>query len=72
MGVTLINNHRQPITLDDGTILAAAGSPGCQKEVAEISARDRRRHVDTGRIAVVDEPQTKLASPARKPKEETK
>lgn len=50
----VINNHRQPITLDGGTVLAAAGTPGSQKEVAEISDRDRRRHVETGRIAIVE------------------
>ena len=51
----LINHHLQPITLDGGTILAAAGTDGSQKEVAEITDRDRRRHVDTGRIAIVEE-----------------
>jgi hypothetical protein len=68
----LINNYRQPITLDGGVILAAAGTAGCQKEVAEISDRDRRRHVDTGRISVVDEPEARSVKPARTAKEDSK
>jgi hypothetical protein len=64
----VINNHRQPLTLDDGTILAAAGTPGSQKEVAEISERDKRRLVDTGRISIVEDPESpapKKLSPAK-------
>jgi hypothetical protein len=49
----LINNHRQPLTLDGGVILAAAGTPGSEKEVESISDRDRRRYVASGRIAIV-------------------
>lgn len=55
----VINNHRQPIVLDDGTTLAAAGTQGSVRELESISERDRRRHVERGRIAVED-----LASPA--------
>jgi hypothetical protein len=50
----LINNHRQPITLEGGTILAAAGTDGSTREVESITERDRRRHVQTGRVRVVD------------------
>lgn len=58
----LINNHRQPLALDDGTILAAANTAGSQRDVEQISERDRRRYVDTGRIAVLDDP----APPSRR------
>jgi hypothetical protein len=68
----LINNHRQPITLDGGTVLAAAGTPGSQKEVPEISDRDRRRHVATGRIAIVEEQEAQVTKQARISKEEAK
>ncbi|MGA9768279.1 MAG: hypothetical protein WBV94_04510 [Blastocatellia bacterium] len=50
----VINNHRQPLTLDSGVILAAAGTPGSQKEVDSISDADRKRY--TGRIAVIENP----------------
>ena len=46
------NNHRQPITLTGGVILAAAGTPGSIRELDAISDKDRRRHA--GRIAVVE------------------
>lgn len=66
----LTNNHRQPIALDNGTILAASGTPGSVREVESISDRDRRRHVERGRIAVKDLGST---SPAGKSsKKETK
>ena len=60
----LANNHRQPIPLDGGTILAAAGTPGSTKEVAaeDITDRDRRRHIDSGRVVILDEvPQVEVA-----------
>ena len=53
----LVNNHRQPLTLDGGIILAAAGSDGSAREVESINDRDRRRYVETGRIAIIEEPQ---------------
>lgn len=64
----LINNHRQPITLDDGTILAAAGTEGSAREVENLSERDRRRYVETGRVAIVE---AKATQPQRK-KEDSK
>ena len=57
----LISNHRQPITLDDGTVIAAAGTPGSTRE-ASLSDRDRRRYVETGRLAVIEGPAISTAS----------
>lgn len=48
----LINNTRQPITLEDGTILAASGTDGSQRAVENLSERDRERYVETGKVAV--------------------
>jgi hypothetical protein len=48
----VFNNHRQPLTLEGGVILAAAGTPGSVRELETISEKDRRRHA--GRIAVVE------------------
>jgi hypothetical protein len=48
----VVNYQRWPLTLEDGTILAADGTPGSTKEVTSLSDRDRR-HVVAGRIAIV-------------------
>lgn len=53
----LINNTRQAINLDDGTILAAAGFNGSIKEVEAISDRDRKRYVDTAKVRIAPEPE---------------
>jgi len=58
----VINNHRQPLTLEGGVILAAAGTDGSTREVEKLTERDRRRYLDRGLIAVVTEP---LAAPAQ-------
>jgi hypothetical protein len=68
----LTNNHRQPLVLDDGTILAAAGTDGSVREVESISDRDRRRYVDSGRIAVVGDSAAPVRARKVEPKEETK
>lgn len=71
----LINNHTQPVTLEDGTILAAAGTDGSTKEVETLSDKDKRRYLDTGLIAiepvpVEPEPRTKRgAQPVQKEEE---
>jgi hypothetical protein len=39
MKVTNLRTHA--ISLDDGTMLAAAGTPGATKEVEELSASDK-------------------------------
>lgn len=48
---TIINQHTQPLPLDDGTILAAAGTPGSEREVEGVSERDQRRYLRRGLIA---------------------
>ena len=52
----LISNYGKPLVLDSGVQLAAAGTPGSTRDVDSISDRDRKRHVDTGRIAIVEDP----------------
>lgn len=66
----LINNHSQPISLEGGTILAAAGTEGYIKEVDSISDRDRRRHVDTERIRIVEEAVAPSGTSRKSPKED--
>jgi hypothetical protein len=52
MRLRVINNHRQPITLESGVILAAAGTPGSTREVESITDKDRRRNA--GRINIIE------------------
>ena len=52
--VKLINNHSQPLSLEGGVILAAAGTEGSEREVEALSEFDRRRLVDTGRVSVIE------------------
>ncbi|HKO43334.1 MAG TPA: hypothetical protein VJU84_08590 [Pyrinomonadaceae bacterium] len=70
------NLRTQPITLEDGTILAAAGSAGSTKPVGALSDRDERRLVRRRMISVVDKSLKVVsdapparASSARAPKE---
>ena len=51
--VTVINQEREAIMLDDGTQIGAAYTPEARREV-ELSDDDRRRYVETGRLAVVE------------------
>ena len=67
----LINNHRQPITLDSGVILAAAGTPGSTREVDSITDRDRRRLA--GRVNLIEaHSQTQQAATASQDASDTK
>jgi hypothetical protein len=47
------NNDMQPIPLDGGTVLAAAGTKEAGPREVELSARDRKLYVDTGRITIL-------------------
>lgn len=67
----LRNLQRHPVSLDDGTILAAAGTEGSVKEVETVSEADQRR-IDDGVIAgVADAPQPPDAPPSQRPASET-
>ncbi|MCP9494287.1 MAG: hypothetical protein MSG64_07515 [Pyrinomonadaceae bacterium MAG19_C2-C3] len=46
------NNTLQSVMLEDGTLLAAAGTDGSTKEGVTVSKGDRKRLVDTGKISV--------------------
>lgn len=50
----LINQHSQPIALESGVVLAAAGTEGSVRHVESISEGDRRRYASRGLIAVRD------------------
>ena len=56
------NNQRHPVVLEDGTILAAAGSEGSRKQV-ELSDADRARLVDRNIVTVIEEPAGDRGSP---------
>lgn len=47
------NNHTQPLVLEDGTVLAAAGTLGSVKEVAGLGASDERL-ISGGLISIRD------------------
>ena len=72
------NQRMQPVILDDGTMLAAAGTDGSTKTVASLSARDEKRLVRRQMISVVDkslkavsEASNRSAVAARQGKEST-
>lgn len=60
----VINNHSQPLSLDSGEILAAAGTAGAAREVQDVSERDRRRYVDTNLIRVLSDATTEPSAGA--------
>lgn len=66
----VVNNHSRPLALEDGTILAAAGTPGATKTVKRLGDKDRKRYLDTGRIAVIDDPPPRSATRKDSGKEE--
>lgn len=51
----LANQVRHPVVLEDGTVLAAAGTDGAVKEVGSISEADRARYLDNGLVADIGE-----------------
>lgn len=53
--IELVNNMRQPVSLADGVILAAADTKGSARKVESLSESDRQRLVDTGRVTILRE-----------------
>lgn len=51
----VVNNQARAIPLEDGTVLAAAGTPGSVRTVADLAETDQRL-VDRGLIGVRDMP----------------
>ena len=49
----VVNSHSQPLPLESGVVLAAAGTEGSVREVEELTANDRRL-VDRGLIVVME------------------
>jgi hypothetical protein len=49
-----VNQTRHPVVFEDGTILAAAGTDGCEKEFISISDPDRRRYIESGLVVELD------------------
>jgi hypothetical protein len=56
--VTVINQGREPLMLEDGTVLGAAYTPEAKREGVTLSAKDRR-HVASGRLVIVETPKPK-------------
>ena len=54
MKLKLKNHTNQPQGLEDGTVLAAAGTPGSIKEVEKLTDADRVRLVERERVSIVD------------------
>jgi hypothetical protein len=54
----LYNQLRQPVVLDNGVILAAAGTSGSMRDVQEsqISDDDQERYVDAQMVQLSDPP----------------
>jgi hypothetical protein len=55
----VINHSLNPITLEDGTIVAASGTDGSVKDVA-LSEKDQRRYVRPDMLAIIDVPQQEV------------
>lgn len=60
---TLRNNTLMPQTLDDGTVLSAAGTPGSTKQVEVVSEEDRRRLIIPGHVVEVLDDTPEAAAP---------
>jgi len=69
------NNSMQPVTLDDGTILAAAGTEGSTKPISSLSERDdrlvRRRLITILDLSIKAVPPPASTKTARAPEKET-
>lgn len=60
------NLHTQPVTLSDGTVLAAAGTRGSTKSVEGLSPSDEKRLVRRSLI-IVREPELKAPQASKVP-----
>jgi hypothetical protein len=73
MKVTVINEGREPIMLEDGTQVGAAYTPEARRTV-ELSENDRAQYVRPGRLVIVEDapaPKT-MAVPAVAPEGDNK
>ncbi|MBX6772696.1 MAG: hypothetical protein IRY83_13280 [Chloroflexi bacterium] len=53
--IIIINQLPTSIVLDDGTVLGAAGTAEARARVRELSPRDRRRLVETGKVQIIED-----------------
>lgn len=49
----VINNEWQPLCLEDGTLIPAAGTPEHGPREVELSHADHQHFVDTGRLTLL-------------------
>lgn len=72
--VTVINLSREPQTLEDGTMIGAAGTPEAKRENVTLSDGDRRRLVDRDQpiLSVVEPKPVEPARPTTATKGESK
>jgi hypothetical protein len=56
----VVNNEMQPLILEGGEVLPAAGTPEAGPKEVTLSELDQRRYVETGRLSIV-----KLAATAQ-------
>jgi hypothetical protein len=50
----LINRRSHPVVLEDGTVLAAAGTPGSVKQVDKLTERELGRLVEHNMVQISD------------------
>jgi hypothetical protein len=60
----VINNTLQPIMLETGVILPAAGTPEAQPKDVEITDKDRKRYVERGLLSIIEAQQSQPSSDA--------
>ena len=59
----VVNRHRQPLSLENGMILAAAGTKGAEREIAALGERDQRL-VTRGLVVVTEAEAVEPRQPA--------
>jgi hypothetical protein len=58
----VLNKEMQPLVLEDGTVLAAAGTKEAGPRDVELSAKDRKLYVDRGRLTILKPAANQTAS----------
>lgn len=50
------NKTLNPVVLETGLLVGAAGTPYAVRTVDALSERDRRRYVQTGKMVIIEDP----------------